>query len=149
MTQRHHLPPIANIATRFLIEIENAVHGFPRYHKYALGADLRRQAMQLVVLCNRAWRDRGGVVHWVNRLVWAIDEIKIALQLGSQIRAFRSFGVFEQLIRTAEDLGRQAGGWKRQLMQHPKGQNPAASSRPERAQTLSARAASADAGANP
>ncbi|HEY1136599.1 MAG TPA: four helix bundle protein [Xanthomonadaceae bacterium] len=149
MTQHHHLPPIAKLATRFLVEIENAVRGFPRYHKYALGTDLRRQAMQLVVLCNRAWRDRGGVVHWVNRLVWAIDEIKIALQLGSQIRAFRSFGVFEQLIRMAEDIGRQAGGWKRQLQQHPNGQNPAASGRPERAKTLSARTASATAGANP
>ena len=144
----HSLPPIAKLARRFLGEIERAVRGFPRYHKYTLGTDLRRQAMQLAVLCNRAWRDRGGVAHWVNRLVWAIDEIKIALQLGSEIRAFRSFGVFEQLIRTAEDLGRQAGGWKRPL-QHPKGQNPTASGRPERAQTLSAQTASATAGAKP
>ena len=143
----HHLPPIVKLAKRFLVEIEQAVRGFPRYHKYALGADLRAQAMQLAVLCDRAWRDRGGVVHWVNRLVWAIDEIKIALQLGSEIRAFRSFAVFEQLIRTAEDLGRQAGGWKRQL-KHPKGQNPTANARPERAQILSAQTASANAGAN-
>ena len=141
----HHLPPIVVLAKRFLVEIEQAVRGFPRYHKYALGADLRAQAMQLAVICDRAWRDRGGVVHWVNRLVWAIDEIKIALQLGSEIRAFRSFAVFEQLIRTAEDLGRQAGGWKRQLKQHPKGQNPAASVRPESAQILSAQTASASA----
>ena len=144
----HHLPPIVKLAKRFLVEIEQAVRSFPRYHKYALGADLRAQAMQLAVLCDRAWRDRGGVVHWVNRLVWAIDEIKIALQLGSEIRAFRSFAVFEQLIRTAEDLGRQAGGWKRQL-KHSKGQNSTAIVPPERAQILSARTASAPAGANP
>ena len=149
MTKHHHLPPIAQLARRFLVEVEQAVRGFSRYHRYALGADLRKQAMQLVVLCHRAWRDRGGVAHWVNRLVWAVDEIKIALQLGSEIRAFRSFGVFEQLILMAEDIGRQAGGWKRQLMQHPNGQNPAASSRPECAKTLSARTASATAGAKP
>jgi hypothetical protein len=145
----HHLPPIVLLSKRFLFEVEQAVRGFPRYHKYALGADLRRHAMQVAVLCHRAWRDRGRVEQWVDRLVWAVDEIKVALQLGSEIRAFRSFAVFEQLIRTAEDIGRQAGGWKRQL-QHPKGQNPAAASRrQERAQTLSARAASASAGAKP
>ena len=145
MTQ--HLPPIVMLSKRFLVEIENAVRRFPRYHKYALGSDLRAQAMQLAVLCNRAWRDRGGVVHWVNRLVWAIDEIKIALQLGSEVRAFRSFASFETLILMAEELGRQAGGWKRQL-KHPKGQNPTANARPERVQILSAQAASASAGAN-
>ena len=65
----HQLPPIVILSKRFLVEVENAVRRFTRYHKYALGSDLRAQAMQLAVLCNRAWRDRGGVVHWVNRLV--------------------------------------------------------------------------------
>jgi hypothetical protein len=30
-----------------LLEIKQAVRRFPRYHKYALGTDLRRQAMTL------------------------------------------------------------------------------------------------------
>lgn len=43
------------------------------------------------------------------------------------------------LIRLAEDLGRQAGGWKRQ--QHPTDQNAEASAPRQRAQTLSTCAA--------
>ena len=64
-------------------------------------------------------------------------------QLAKDLHAFRSFAQFEALIRTAEDLGRQVGGWLRaQQPSHPKGQSPAPASRPERAQTLSTRAAS-------
>lgn len=35
------LPPIAKLAERLQLDIEQAVRGFPRFHKYALGADLR------------------------------------------------------------------------------------------------------------
>lgn len=39
--------PLWRDSNRLLVAVENAVHGFPRYHKYALGADLRRQAMRM------------------------------------------------------------------------------------------------------
>jgi hypothetical protein len=138
------LPPIAKLSERLLLDVEQAVRRFVRYHRYALGADLRRQAAEVRRLVDRAWRDKPRQLHWTTELVWAIDELKLSLQLGSQLRAFASFGQFEGLIRTTEDLGRQAGGWKRQ-QQHPKGQNPPPSSGPERAQILSTRAASSGA----
>ena len=142
------LPPIVKLAKRLLLDIEQAVRGFSRYHKYNLGKDLREQAMHLVRVCHRAWRDRPRQLHWTEQLVWAIDEIKLSLQLGSELRAFQSFGQFEALIREAEELGRQAGGWKRQQLQHPNGQNAASSAKPQRAQILSTRAASVHVGAN-
>jgi hypothetical protein len=143
----HSLPPIVRTAERLLREIEQAVRGFARYHKYTIGIDLRQQAMTVVRVCHRAWRDRQRQAHWVDQLRWAIDEIKLSLQMGSQIRAFKSFNQFEMLIRLAEELGRQAGGWWRQ-QQIPKGQNPAREAAPERAQILSTRGASFQ-GANP
>lgn len=102
------LPPITKIAERLLLDIEQAVRGFARYHKYTLGSELRTQAMTIVRLCHRAWRERARRVHWLNELVWAIDELKLSLQMGSQLHAFKSFAQFEQLIRLAEDIGRQA-----------------------------------------
>ena len=142
----YDLPPIAKAANRLLVEIEQAVQTFARRHRYATGADLRAQAMQVARLVNRAWRDRARLLHWVTELAWAIDELRITVQLGQQLKAFRSFAQFEALIRLVEDLGRQAGGWKRQ-QEHPKGQSPAPALAPGRAQTLSTCAASA--GANP
>ena len=141
------LPPIAKAAERLLVEIEQAVHGVPRSHKYAIGKDLREQAMQVTRLCHRAWRDRHQQLTWTTQLVWAVDELRLTMQLGSRIKAFKSFRQFEMLIRLTEDLGRQAGGWKRQQEQHRKGQNPTREAAPERAQILSTCAALA--GANP
>lgn len=134
------LPPIVKLAERLLVDIEQAVRGFARYHKYAIGADLRREAMKVVRLTHRAWRQRNAQLDWTRRLVKAVDNLKITLQIGSRIHAFRSFGQFEAIARVAADLGRQAGGWLRQqLGNHPKGQSAAAATAPQRAQILSTR----------
>nr|BBJ03773.1 hypothetical protein YBY_16210 [Marinobacter nauticus] len=142
----NQLPEIAKKAERLLIDIEQAVRGFVRYHKYTLGTDLRTQAMAIVRLCHRAWRDRSRQLHWVSELIWAIDELKLSLQLGSQLKAFKNFSQFERLIRAAEEVGRSAGGWKRQL--HRKGQNSGTAPGRERAQILSGQATSTR-GVNP
>jgi hypothetical protein len=142
------LPPIAKLSERLHLDIEQAVRTFPRADRYLVGADLRRQAADVRRLVDRAWRDRAQQRRWTQDLQWAIDELRITLQLGKDLRAFRSFAQFEALIRQAEALGRQVGGWLRaQQQSHPTGQNPARHARPERAQTLSTRAASS--GANP
>jgi hypothetical protein len=135
------LPPIVKQAERVLVEIEQAASRFPRRFKYTVGADLRKQAMEVCRIAHRAWRDRGRQAEWVSRLVFAVDDLKITLQLGSRIQAFASFAQFEMLARLVSDLGKQAGGWNRQ--QHPKGQNAGAgNASQQRVQILSTRAAS-------
>jgi hypothetical protein len=136
------LPPIVRLAERLLVEIEQAVRRFPsRYHRYAIGAVLRAQAMSVAKLAHRAWRDRQNQAALVSKLVWEVDELKLSMQLGSRVRAFESFAQFEALIRLAADLGKQTGGWHKQ--QHPKNQNAGAGNgSQQRVQILSARAAS-------
>jgi hypothetical protein len=138
------LPPIAKLSERLHLDIEQAVRQFARVDRHLLGADLRRQAADVRRLVDRAWRDRANQRQWTQELQWAIDELRITLQLGKDLHAFRSFAQFEALIRLAEDLGRQVGGWLRAQQQQPHltGQSPARVARPERAQTLSTRAAS-------
>ncbi len=136
------IPPLAKLSEQLHRDIELAVIRFARFHKYQIGADLRRQAAEIRRLVDRAWRDQAQRTYWSGELVWAIDEIKLTLQMCSQLRAFTSFWQFEALIRQAEDLGRQAGGWKRQQQETPKGQNSPPPSGPKRAQILSTHAAS-------
>jgi hypothetical protein len=136
---RNGLPEIARKAESLAVAIENAVRSFSRHNKYAIGANLRTAVMLVVQVCNRAWRDRSRQIHWVNELVWVIDELKVVIQLAKQLHAFKSFNQFELIIRAADDLGRCAGGWKRAL--HDKGQNSAVPQQ-ERAQILSDRSAS-------
>jgi hypothetical protein len=134
------LPPIVKLAEQLLVGIELAVRGFARYHKYTYGTDIRAQAMKVATLAHRAWRDRARQLQWTERLVWAIDDLRIALQLGSQIKAFASLGQFESLARLTHQLGRQVGGWKK--AQHPNGQNAAGDAPRQRAKILSSQAAS-------
>jgi hypothetical protein len=140
-------PPIFAVIARLRADIERAVTGnFPRKHRYASGQDLRDRITAVATAANRAWRDRENAGHWTSRLVWEVDELKLAMRLAKDLNAFASFRQFEHLIRQAEDLGRQCGGWNRQnsTRNHPlKGQSPArVPAQPGRAKTLSTSAAS-------
>jgi hypothetical protein len=143
------LPPIVKVAERLLVDIEQAVMRFSRAHKYVFGTDLRKAAMKVVKRAQRAWRNRDDQAGSIAKLVRAVDNLKIHLQLGMRIKAFRSFAQFEALARLASDLGRQAGGWQRQHQQHPKSQNRMPPSACECAQILSTCAASRAIGAKP
>ena len=144
MTSRYQPPPIIKAAQRLLVDIEQFVRGFDRYHKYQIGSDLRRAAGTVVQLASRAWRDQAHRRRWVGQLVWAVDELKQHMQTAKLIKAFRSFRHFEHLARQAEELGAQVGGWNRQLS--PQAQNAGGGrAAPQRGQKLSTRTASAGA----
>lgn len=66
-----HLP-IWRDANQLLLEIEQAVRKFPRYYKYSVGTDLRRQAMGVVRLILRAYHADGDRKRQVKRLVFAV-----------------------------------------------------------------------------
>ena len=51
---RYRQFPLWRDAQRFLLEVECAVRNFPRYHKYTLGSELRRQAMDVNRVVARA-----------------------------------------------------------------------------------------------
>jgi hypothetical protein len=139
----HALPPLVKQSERLLLEIEQAVKRFSRFHKYQHGARLRDQAMNVARLAHRAWRDQSQRSTWTTKLIWAVDDLKLSLQLGKQIEAFASFAQFEMLAKIASDLGRQVGGWRKQ--QHRSSQNAAAEAPTQRAQVLSSGAASIEA----
>ena len=136
------LPPIIKQSERLLLEIEQEVRRFARYHKYATGADLRTEAKQIVLAARQAWFDKDARAAWIHELALAIEKLKISMQLGMQLKAFTSFKMFEHLARQAEDLSRQARGWNDQV-KHPKGQNSQAAILPtKRAKILSTHATS-------
>lgn len=139
--KNNQIPDIVKRAERLLLDIEKAVKSFPRYHKYTIGTDVRNQAMTVVRISSRAWRDISNRGHWLSELIWSVDELKISLQLGSQLRVFKSFAQFEQIIRQAAEVGACAGGWKRN---HQKSQNSDLSQGQKRAQILSGRSASVE-----
>ncbi len=135
------VPAIVKQASRVLRDVEAAVRGFARYHKYSVGERMRNQAWDAAVATHRVWRAKRDRGVEMERLVQAVDDLKLGLQLAKEVHAFKSFAQFEALAREVNDLGRQCGGWAKD--QQGKGQDaPLKQSSAQRPKTLSSRDAS-------
>ena len=100
-------------SNRFLVEVETAVRTFPRHHKYTLGSDLRREAMNICRLVARAAQSRAGPerARLLEQLVWQVEDVNMSLQLGKELEVFASFAQFQRLAEQAVAMGRESGGW--------------------------------------
>jgi hypothetical protein len=141
---KSELPKIVKDAQRLRAAIEMAFTRMARRHKYSTGADIRGGAKTVVLAALRAWRDPEHRLARVEHLCDAIDSLKVDLQLGKDVDAFRSWAEFDAIVRLAVEVGQQSGGWRKRLL--PKGQNEQGQHSPaQRAPILSSRAASAGA----
>lgn len=140
---KDELPDIAKRAARVAASIEEAVTRFARIHRYGAGADLRAQARMVVRCTHTAWHDRQRKLQRVHELSRAVDDLKIEIQIADLVKAWGSRGEMEAVGRLVHDLGRRVGGWLKALQ--PAGQNAPGVSRAQRASTLSAHHASAEA----
>ena len=110
--------PIWRDANRLLLEIEQAVRGFPRYHKYAVGTDMRRQAMVVCRMLVRALDAEGEKrLYQVRQMRLAVDDLKVMIQLAKEIKAFQNFRQFQVVSELVVAIGKQGGAWCRQLTQ--------------------------------
>jgi hypothetical protein len=131
MARYDHLP-IWKQAVELTRRLEESVRRFPRYHKYALGSDLRRQAYRvcrLIVAANAAQERREQVL---DRLAAEVDALKLLIQMGKEVRAFTNFNDFQGAAEGAVALGKQCGGWRRSLApvaRRGAGQRPEGASR--------------------
>lgn len=114
------LPPIYRDIKRLLVMVEDLVRQFSRYYRYTVGADLRQQAIKLMRLVHRAWRNRAQAHQPVQRLDWALDDFRLPLQLGKELHAFSRLACFAALVVRSERLGRQCGSWLRHGLQRRK-----------------------------
>lgn len=48
------IPPIVKLAESLVVQIEQVVRRFSRYHKYTVGAELRQAAMRVAEYAHRA-----------------------------------------------------------------------------------------------
>jgi hypothetical protein len=109
MAQTEHLP-IYKASYDLCLYLEQVVRNFSRYHKYALGADLRgsaRTVLKLVVRAN-ARADKTAVLLEIRE---RLEELKVLLRLGHDSHAFPNFNSFEHAIGLVTDIARQNEGW--------------------------------------
>lgn len=109
MARTEHLP-IYKASYDLCLYLEQVVQGFSRYHKYTLGTDLRdgaRTALKLVVRAN-ARRERAAVLIALRE---QLEELKVLLRLGQDLKAFSRFNTFEHAITQVVELAKQNEGW--------------------------------------
>ena len=119
------LPPIYRDCRRLLLHTEACVQRFSGYHKYTVGADLRKQAMALMRGVHMAVYNKTHQPRHVQALVWQVDGYKLTLQLAVDIGAFvhgkaagqkksqpPGFAAFETAALLVAQIGKQCGGWQ-------------------------------------
>ena len=100
-------------------------------------------ADRLVSLINRAWRDSDNTLKWVSDTSWVLDDLAEGLQTAKDLGQMSASHLGMLAIAKGE-LGRMVGGWKRSLVDGPKGQDGRTIHSRQRAKTLSASATSAE-----
>ncbi|MFH7320137.1 four helix bundle protein [Desulfurivibrio sp. D14AmB] len=113
MRHLHHLP-IWRDANRLMLELEQAVRGFSRYHKYTVGSELRTTALRICQTIHRAQSRKQGKLNLVQQLAEQVDDLKLQIQLARELKAFENFAQFQRVAELTVSLGKQAGGWLKQ-----------------------------------
>lgn len=113
MRQLNRLP-IWRDANRLLLETEQVVRSFCRYHKYSIGEQLRATAMRLCQSIHRAVSRKHSHIKLVQQVTELVDDFKLQIQLARELKAFANFTQFQRVAELAVGLGKQAGGWLKQ-----------------------------------
>jgi hypothetical protein len=93
--------PIWHDANRLMVDIEQAVRGFPRYHKYTIGTELRTTALRLCQTIHRAHSRKQSRARLVQQVSELIDDLKMQIQLAKELRAFHNFAQFQRVVHRA------------------------------------------------
>ncbi len=109
MAHSEHLP-IFKLAYGLCLYLDQVVSSFPRYHKYALGAELRecsRRLLRLVVRANSR-RDRTATLYELRETA---EELKVLLRLAFDSKAFQKMTSFEHAAAQIVEIAKQNEGW--------------------------------------
>ena len=110
MARYEHLPIYAK-AYELALLVERQVQGFGRYHKYALGADLRalcRRMLRQVIRANNAAAQREVELQGLRV---SVEEFLVMTRLARDVQAFPTLKAYEQCANLALSVSRQTEGW--------------------------------------
>ncbi len=150
-------PFVADIvkdSKRLLREVVSVCADFPQKLKFILTERMYTHAMDGLLRAQEMARlgDKRAVEQHplVMALIEHNDKLQALLDIAFDLSCFKSAGQYEMLLKLAEKVGAQAGGWKKRIEDKikealPNKQNPAAQRQRERLGALSTEAASKEA----
>jgi hypothetical protein len=111
---RYEHLPIYRDALNLAVHFEKIVANFSRYHKYTLGTEMRnasRQAVKLVVHAN----NQTDKLQALQDLREHLEELLLLIRLAKEVRAFKSFNAYSQVVELTAKVCRQNEGWLKSL----------------------------------
>ena len=141
--------PVVADSQRLLREVVSVCADFPQRLKFILSERLVELALDSLLRAQEAARSGKKRPERQFPLVVSLidcnDRLQALLDTAFGLKCFSSSGRYEEVIRLAADVGKQAEGWKKQISSAlPGKQNPVASSRLEGLGALSTCVASAE-----
>lgn len=107
----HNQLPIYKLAYKLLDLAVDVTRNIPRDFKRLIGEKVREECVELTVLIFKANVSRDKVPH-IEKLLERLQVVELLLRLSKDKR-FISVGQFADAVDITNQIGRQAGGWKR------------------------------------
>lgn len=105
--------PIYKSAMQLCIYVETIVKGFEKYHKYAIGSEMRACSREILYQIQRSTTsDKCERLYNLKCLKNKSEEMKMILYLAKELKAFKSFAQFEHSSKICVDICRQAQAWQ-------------------------------------
>lgn len=93
------------------IYFEDVVRGFDRYHKYAIGLDLRKTSQRILMLVAKANIKRFRF-DCITQAIDLLEELRIMVRICGEIKAFKQYGRTKFPTECIISLLKQCEGWK-------------------------------------
>ncbi len=102
--------PIYKKAFELSVLMETVVRHFSRYHRYQIGADLRKQSRELLALVIKANFSRDKIAA-ITHLRDKSEEMKLIILVAKEVKAFNGFKQFQHAAQLATEISKQSQGW--------------------------------------
>ncbi len=127
MARYEHLP-IFRTAFDLAVHIEKIVHNFSRYHKYALGSELRnrsRAVLEQIIRANSAREERKALLLALRE---ELEQFKVLVRLCHESGGFSSTRSYLYVSEQIVAIAKQNEGWLRSSGRKPRQRQPRRSS---------------------
>jgi hypothetical protein len=108
----HQGLPIWKASMDLCVYVDTIVKNQERYHRYTIGAEMRSEAKEILLLIAKANRHKDVKrVEVLQELADKCEAFMVSIQLAKALGAFKGFKQFEHSSKLAVDISRQAIGW--------------------------------------
>lgn len=99
------------------VYFETTVRGFDKYHKYAIGMDLRKMSQRILMLVAKA-NIKFLRVECLTQAIELLEELRILVRIGGEIKAFKQYARTKFPTECIISALKQCEGWKNSSVQN-------------------------------